>query len=209
MTETAISRKRRQALAAFYATHHRHVQAAVHYRARQADDAIIADACAIAWLKLVRRPDITLDGNGAAWLKTTAAREAWRLMDRGAEILAGVFLTNPDDADELAEPATLDGDPVAAAINHETQRERVEQFATLKARERRDLVLNAGGYTYHEIATLTGSSYTAVNRRISEGRARLRPVHRPHGHPARTTGPKPPCYRTSLTVHQPVKLLGA
>jgi hypothetical protein len=30
----------------------------------------------------------------------------------------------------------LDGDPAAAAINHETQRERVETFATLKPRER-------------------------------------------------------------------------
>jgi hypothetical protein len=43
-------------------------------------------------------------------------------------------------------------------------------------RERRELLLSAGGYTYEEIATATTSTYTAVNRRITEGRARLRRV---------------------------------
>ena len=76
-------------------------------------------------------------------------------MDRGNEILAGVFLTNPDHPDEIADPATLDGDPVAAAINHDTQRERITTFAALKPRERRDLLLHAGGYTYDEIAQLS------------------------------------------------------
>jgi DNA-directed RNA polymerase specialized sigma24 family protein len=50
-------------------------------------------------------------------------------------------------------------------------RERVARFARLKPRERRDLILSAGGFKYPEIAGLTGSTYTAVNRRITEGRA--------------------------------------
>lgn len=178
MTATAPNRERRALLDAFYAKYHHNVHAVVRYRARPADDAIIDDACAIAWLKLVGRPDIDLDARGVAWLKLTATREAWRCMDRNGEILAGVFLTNPDHPDEIADPATLDGDPVAAAVNHETQRERVELFAALKPNERRDLLLAAAGYTYTEIARRTGSTYTAVNRRITEGSARLRPVQR-------------------------------
>ena len=173
MSALAANSERRQAIAAFYAAQHSRVEASVRYRARRADHAIVADACAIAWLALVRRADITLDDRGAAWLKLTATHAAWHLMDRGPEILAGLFLTNPDHPDELAEPATLDGDPVATAINHETQRERVQQFATLKPRERRDLFLLAAGYKYREIAELTGSTYTGVNRRTTEGRLRL------------------------------------
>jgi DNA-directed RNA polymerase specialized sigma24 family protein len=174
VSATATIRGRRESLAGFYSTHHRNVEAVVRYRARSADDAIVADACATAWLKLVRRTDIHLDHRGAAWLKLIATREPWQLMDRGEELLAGVFLTDPDHPDEIADPVTLEGDPVANAINHETQRERVELFAGLKPRERRDLLLLAGGFKYAEVAHLTGSTYTAVNRRITEGRARLR-----------------------------------
>ena len=50
------------------------------------------------------------------------------------------------------------------------------RFAALKAREQRDLLLLAGGYRYQEIAHLADSTYTAVNRRIAEGRTHLRPA---------------------------------
>jgi DNA-directed RNA polymerase specialized sigma24 family protein len=45
---------------------------------------------------------------------------------------------------------------------------------TLKLPERQGLFLKALGYRYHEIAQLTGSTCTAVNRRLTEGRRRLR-----------------------------------
>jgi DNA-directed RNA polymerase specialized sigma24 family protein len=48
----------------------------------------------------------------------------------------------------------------------------------LKPRERRDPYLHALGYRYNEIAESTGSSYTAINRRLTEGRARLRALER-------------------------------
>jgi DNA invertase Pin-like site-specific DNA recombinase len=44
----------------------------------------------------------------------------------------------------------------------------------LKPREREALYLKGLGYSYNEIARLTGATYTAVNRRITEGRAALR-----------------------------------
>jgi hypothetical protein len=44
----------------------------------------------------------------------------------------------------------------------------------LKPSERQALYLKGLGYTYREIMRLTGSTYTAVNRRITEGRAALR-----------------------------------
>ena len=42
------------------------------------------------------------------------------------------------------------------------------------SREREALYLKGLGYSYTEIMRLTGASYTAVNRRITEGRAALR-----------------------------------
>ena len=40
------------------------------------------------------------------------------------------------------------------------------------------LYLKALGYSCHEIGRLTGSSYSAVNRRITEGRRALRRASR-------------------------------
>jgi DNA-directed RNA polymerase specialized sigma24 family protein len=68
----------------------------------------------------------------------------------------------------------LAADPLDRVIAREEHVRRVASFAGLKSRERRDLFLLAGGFRYVEIATLTGSTYSAVNRRLAEGRARLR-----------------------------------
>jgi hypothetical protein len=44
----------------------------------------------------------------------------------------------------------------------------------LLPRERRELYLQALGHSYREITTLTDSTLTVVNRRLSERRAKLR-----------------------------------
>ena len=66
---------------------------------------------------------------------------------------------------------------------------------TLKLPGRQALYLKALGYRYHEIAQLTGSTYTAVNRRLTEGRRRLRELRHNSDEPTerrRFTGEKPP-----------------
>jgi DNA-directed RNA polymerase specialized sigma24 family protein len=167
------SHGRRAALATFYTAHQRSLSAAVHGRARWADDAIVADACAYAWLQLVRRTDVTLDRRGLSWLKLVATQEAWRLNGPSNDRPVGLFIAEPDDEAEFFEPASLHGDPLVRVLDRETQHERLERFAQLKPRERRDLFLHAAGYSYTEIAALTDSTYTAVNRRLTEGRRRL------------------------------------
>ena len=164
------------ALTAFYAAHHRRLLARVHARARKAGSADVEDACAYAWLTLVRRTDIGLDHHGYAWLATVAVHEAWRLADSSREQLAGPFLAEVDHPDELPDPAGPCGDPLDHAIAAELQRAQVAVFSCLEARERRDLLLLAGGYRYHEIAAVTDSTYTAVNRRLAQGRDRLRRI---------------------------------
>src|SRR5690242_11830682 len=62
-----------------------------------------------------------------------------------------------------------------ARIQHDV---RIRDLASLKPRERDALYLKALGLSYQEIGELTSSTYMAVNRRITEGRARLRRLAR-------------------------------
>jgi DNA-directed RNA polymerase specialized sigma24 family protein len=175
-TATVIPTGRATALAAFYTRHRADLEQGVAARARNVPEATIEDACAFAWLALVRREDVTLDTRGVGWLATVATHEAWRLAATDREIPAGAFLSDPDEPGELREPAGPTEDPLEHTLARDQHRERVAAFATLRPRERRDLLLHAAGYAYHEIATLTGSTFTAVNRRLREGRATLRRV---------------------------------
>jgi DNA-directed RNA polymerase specialized sigma24 family protein len=163
-------RERREALARFYAARHRILARAVARRARGLEDALVADACAYAWLKLVGRPDITLDRGGFMWLLVVATHEARRLDRPGPERPVGAFTGEPADAGELAEPAGLMDDPLGRVIALETHRERVTRFAGLRPRERRDLFLQAGGYRYDEIAAVSGVS--RCRRRMPRGAVR-------------------------------------
>src|SRR4051794_8098554 len=108
----ALPEGRRAALAAFYARHHQQLRCRVRRHARAT---VVADACASAWLALVRRPDIHLNADGFAWLTTVAVHEAWRLAHRD-EHPCGLFLTERDHERELCEPAGLAGDPLDRSI---------------------------------------------------------------------------------------------
>ena len=76
------------------------------------------------------------------------------------------------------EPPAEIADPAHRVVAREQHAQRVNDFARLKPREREALYLKALGHSYQEIAALTNASYTAVNRRINEGRARLRKLAR-------------------------------
>ena len=174
MNAAALSDVRRTAVEAYYADNHCRLAWRVGRRVRGIDAETIADACAIAWLALVRRDDISLDRDGLAWLTTVAIHEAWRLTSTRHESASGLMMTERDHERELCEQAGTADDPLERAIATEEHRDRVARFATLKPNERRDLLLFVGGYKYDDIARLTGSSYTSVNRRLAEGRAQLR-----------------------------------
>jgi DNA-directed RNA polymerase specialized sigma24 family protein len=165
------STARAQEIAALYARYASRLQRIVSTKVN-APAQTIEDACQNAWATLLRREDVTLDERGAAWLATAAIHEGWRLTRRG-EIPAGAMRSVMREAGDLPEPAA--DEQALARIEHA---ERVAELRTLKTRERRDLYLQALGYGYSEIAKATGSSYTAVNRRLSEGRGRLRALER-------------------------------
>jgi RNA polymerase sigma factor (sigma-70 family) len=112
----------------------------------------------------------------ARWMQVVTRREALALR-RARERLLGGSAEGAEAA--LAAAPCHRADPVERAELRERLRRAASALRRLKANERRALLLKAQGYSYAEIAALTGWSYTKVNRALTEGRARLRSLPRP------------------------------
>lgn len=113
-----------------------------------------------------------------AWMHTVVRHEALRLgklrqrsglvTDPGAgeaEFETGGFSRERDN--ERTDPAQI------VEMQDEFGRFR-QAFKRLKRSEQRALCLIGEGYSYEEIAEITGWSRTKINRHLSEGRARMR-----------------------------------
>jgi RNA polymerase sigma factor (sigma-70 family) len=125
--------------------------------------ATVEDACAFAWLQLVRhQPERGERLFG--WLATVAYHEALRLIrvERAAEPV--------DDADLFERPAT---DRL-----HAEALEALDCLAALPERQRDLLAGLVAGNSYRELARREGSSYTAINRHLTRARARVREERR-------------------------------
>jgi DNA-directed RNA polymerase specialized sigma24 family protein len=139
---------------------------------------VIEDACANAWTILVGRPDITLDARGFSWLVAVATNEALRLVSKTQhERLAGGFLASRSgeaSAAEMLEPAADTPGLDEVALRRVEHEQRIAALRLIKPPDRQALFLKGMGYSYREIMDITDATYTAVNRRITEGRAALR-----------------------------------
>jgi len=120
----------------------------------------IEDACAFAWVQLLRyQPERR---HLMSWLVKVATREAWRLTGQEWQAAA--------DAPALE----------AATSEEPTTDDRLECLEVTTAllalgREESELVLlAAAGYSYLEITEVTGRTRRAVERRLKRARAHLR-----------------------------------
>jgi RNA polymerase sigma factor (sigma-70 family) len=149
----------------------RHVRAAV-----TTSDAIIEDACAAAWAILLRRQP-TRGHTLFAWLRVVAIREAIR-MDRAARALSSYeAVAAAADYEEAeaevgkerprAQPTVSDEPTIRA-------REALRELARLDERPRRIFALHVAGYSYEEIAQLTGDTVRTVDRQMGRARQRVR-----------------------------------
>lgn len=177
---------RAQQIADLYTAYAARLVTLVGARIRAPRDTI-EDACAMAWETLLTRTHVSLDRHSArTWLVRVATHEALRLV-RDAQrqhpsgTLDGDYHTAPEPG-TLPALVDLDADPADLATERLANDHRRAALRDLKPREQRDLVLHAAGYTYDEIADLTDSTRTAVNRRITEGRAHLRRATGEHLH---------------------------
>lgn len=154
-----------QLFSVFHAELQRTVRRAVNTSA-----ANIEDACADAWLALLRydperRPSIR------GWLVVVAIREAVKRdrLDRRHR----PFIEDLDDdrSGVLTETVTaLATDDDATFEAHAA----LEKLTSLKARHRRAFVLHVAGYSYAEIAELMGVTRTAVDRYLCYARSHVR-----------------------------------
>lgn len=119
----------------------------------------VEDACSFAWLQLVRlRPH---EQTAFAWLVTVAKREA-------------ICLDAHDRARDTLEPDPVIVEAADRALQWVAVREALAEVAALPDRQREVFALQVSGYSYAEIAALTGRTPTAVNRHLARAHHRLR-----------------------------------
>lgn len=152
--------------------HHHDLQRTVA-RAVTAPPELIEDACQMAWATLLRHQPERYAVFG--WLRAVAIREAWRLskLERRELNLEGITTTEGTWHEITADPRAID-DTLEA-------REALRIVAALPDRQRVDLALQVSGFSYDEIAVLTGRrTFTNVNKHLARARARVR-LARMHG----------------------------
>src|SRR5215213_1224456 len=148
-----------------YQRHHQALLIAVAH-AINGSGALIEDACQTAWTILMRRqPD---RASVFAWLYVVAIHEAYRL--------------SAIERRELhLEDLAIEGDwetILAGRVTVEGQLEALEDLralAQLPGRQRQDLSLRVAGFTYREIAAMTGGrTFTNVNKHLVKARTAIR-----------------------------------
>jgi DNA-directed RNA polymerase specialized sigma24 family protein len=167
-----IQLDRDEHIARFYLRYADELRRAIRFKARGLDNALIDDACAFAWEQLLQRPDIELERHRAyLWIYKIAVRQAWKLARAQRREQPAGGLSGADD-DRLEPPSTEPDvvDLVAERLARATVRELLGE---LHWRERRELLLYAHGFSYNEIAQVTGTSYTAVNKWLARGKNAL------------------------------------
>jgi RNA polymerase sigma factor (sigma-70 family) len=122
---------------------------------------LIEDACQTAWTILLRsQPDRAAI---FTWLHVVAIHEAYRL-------------SRAHRAPHLEDLDHSQGwDAVVANRVTIEARRALESLTELPPRQRRDLELRVAGFTYREIAKMTGGrSYMNVNKHLRKSRAQIR-----------------------------------
>jgi RNA polymerase sigma factor (sigma-70 family) len=105
----------------------------------------------------------------AAWMQVVTRREALAVRRARERLLAaGADALDSIDGLESQRPG-----PADAVVRRERVGAAARALAALKPNERLAIFLHATGYSYLEISTLCGWTYTKVNRCLAEGRARL------------------------------------
>ena len=180
-------------IAQLYRQHHRRLQRVVAATVRAPQD-VVEDACQNAWTIMLRTQP--RQETWFAWLRVVAIHQAWEQSTRmNHEMPAGAFISpdpNELDAREHPEPAADTRDIPDQVADRIQLAQRLADLAAIKPNDRRALCLKGLGYRYREIMQITGASYTAVNRRITEGRRALYRLER-----ARTNGNGSPSTRGS------------
>jgi RNA polymerase sigma factor (sigma-70 family) len=140
----------------------------------RASDAVIQDACQVAWCRLLHHGDRVCRETVMAWLARTAVHEAFRLARRDRRDLS---LNAALEGGEEPAWATAPGTP-EQQLEH---RERIAQLRQLPERQQRVVWLQAFGLSYIEMAVHEGCTRRTVERHLVRARAALRDPSRELG----------------------------
>jgi RNA polymerase sigma factor (sigma-70 family) len=120
------------------------------------------DACAFAWLQLLRRrPSAAV---AFAWLCTTAIREAVKLQRRTAQTV---------DLDQVEEVSPDPHSRPKGQLELIVAGEEIKA-ARLRPREAKLVGLRVAGYSREQMAELTGDTHRSVDRQLGRARRKLR-----------------------------------
>ncbi len=156
-----------QLFAAFNAELHRTVRKCVN-----TSTANIEDACADAWLALLRyRPEQRRTLRG--WLVVVAIREAVKRDRFDRRLRTLVEFGERENASVEVVADVVPSLQVSDEARHEAN-DALARVAQLDERDRQVFVLHVAGYSYDEIAELTGATRTAVDRYLRRARCHVR-----------------------------------
>jgi RNA polymerase sigma factor (sigma-70 family) len=126
----------------------------------RACDAVIEDACQMAWLQLLGHADRVRSSHALSWLATTAIHEARRLVRRADRDLP---------LEEVTAPAIAPGPEESVEF-----RERLASLRRLPERQQRMLWLRGLGPSYADIAVSTGCTLRTVERQVLRAQRTMR-----------------------------------
>ncbi len=129
-------------------------------------DAVLEEACQVAWGKLALRRSEIAPGHELGWLATTAIRAALCLMRAGR----GEVSLDDEQHDRLVELGAVAPGPESAI----EARARLAAVLQLPVRQRRMVLMHGFGFGYEEIAERTGDSRRTVERQLRRAREHLR-----------------------------------
>ncbi len=130
----------------------------------RAPQALIEDACQVAWFRLWHYRERVQRDHVLAWLVTTAIHEAQALLRRESRCLSL----------ERSLEESGDGALAGRALPDLCEmRMRLELIGSLSARQQQLVWLHGLGFDYEEIATVTGSTRRTVERQLLRGKRKL------------------------------------
>jgi RNA polymerase sigma factor (sigma-70 family) len=150
-------------VAELYARYARRLRRIVGSNVR-APDAVIEDACQVAWSRLIPRAQAVPLEAALPWLVTTASREAIRLARHGDRELSLETLVD----DGVALPQYHGPEEVVAL------RERLGAVRSLPVRQQQLVWLAGLGFSYGEMADCTGATRRTVERQLLRAKHALR-----------------------------------
>ena len=110
------------------------------------------------------------------WLRLTLKRLCWAAaQQRRTEARVGIAGSGSDALEQsVSSKVAIGDDPADTAVRTERVRAMGEAMVQLPSEQRRTISLFAVGYSYSEIAGLTGVSPKQVDRRLQGARTALR-----------------------------------